>query len=134
MVYVTSRIGVWDVGANASHTPDLELPTLQPDRVLKITCQFFARTFSDDLGDGFDYAITSSAAPHLVPLTPARGLVQGSDSWQQFSHVLLFEVLSPQSDETITFNIEVSRGDMNGRGFMMNYVMMAEWVEQDSSA
>jgi hypothetical protein len=65
----------------------------------------------------------------LIILTPNSGLVQGSDSWQLFSHVVLFEVPSALVGKKAEFSLEVSASEMNGKGSMMNYMLMAELID-----
>ena len=121
MVHVVSRTGVWDVDDPEAVLPSLELSGIDRGRMIKLTCQFFARTLTDNLEDGFEYTIQVSGA--AVPLTPGIGLVQGSDSWQLFTHIALFEV---QSSSNIIFNLAIDKSDMNGKGAMMNLLVLAE--------
>ena len=124
MVYFVSKTGVWDVEAGESGTPALKVAGLESGNGIKLTCQFFARTMTDDLGDGFEYAIESNGA--AIPLTPIKGFVQGSDSWHLHTHVVLYEV---QAGSETHFNLTIGKGSMNGIGSMMNFLLMAETIE-----
>ena len=124
MTYFVSRTGVWDVDSDEATLPTLSIKNLAGGQTIKLTCQFFARTLTDDLGDGFEYTIQVNGA--VVPLTPGIGLVQGSDSWQLFTHIALFEA---QSAGEIQFMLMTEASDMNGKGAMMNFLMLAEIIE-----
>ena len=123
MAHVVSRTGVWDVDDPEVVLPSLELSGIDSGKMIKLTCQFFARTLTDNLEHGFEYTIQVSGA--TVPLTPGIGLVQGSDSWQLFTHIALFEV---QSRSSMTFHLAIDKSDMNGKGAMMNLLMLAEII------
>ncbi|MEL6308832.1 MAG: hypothetical protein AAFQ52_11870 [Chloroflexota bacterium] len=127
MVEHISKIGVWDVVAGETDLPSLTIENLKADSTLKITCQFFGRTMTDDLGDGYIYRIRETGT-NLITLTPDVGFVQGSDGWQLFTHVLLMQVPSTAAGNTSTIQVLIGAGDMNGEGAMMNFVLMAETV------
>jgi len=121
MANFVSKTGVWNIEAGQQNTPTLHLTGLDTNQVIKLTCQFSARTMTDDLGDGFEYSIENSGG--ASSLTPARGIVQGSDSWQLYTHVALFEV---QSGGKVDFSLITDTGSMNGKGAMMNFLLLAE--------
>lgn len=125
MAHYVSKTGVWDIQSGETELPSLTIENLAAGKTIKVTCQFFGRTMTDDLGDGYGYRI-AEAQGALITLTPNSGLVQGSDSWQLFTHVVLFEV---PSSTKVEFKLNVSKGDMNGKGVMMNYMMMAELID-----
>jgi hypothetical protein len=124
MAHVVSRTGVWDVDDSEVTLPTLELSGIDSGKMIKLTCQFFARTRTDNLNDGFEYTIQVSGA--TIPLTPGIGLVQGSDSWQLFTHIALFQA---QSTDKIIFNLVTDKSDMNGKGSMMNLLILAEIMD-----
>ena len=124
MAYAVSRTGVWDVDSDEATLPLLTINGIANGQTIKLTCQFFARTMTDDLGDGFEYTIQVSGS--VVPLTPGIGLVQGSDSWQLYTHIALFEAQSP---DEIQFKLTTEASDMNGKGAMMNFLMLAEIID-----
>ena len=124
MAYAVSRTGVWDVDSDEAALPLLTVRDIVNKQTIKLTCQFFARTATDDLADGFEYTIQVNGA--VVPLTPGIGLVQGSDSWQLYTHIALFEA---QSSDEIEFKLTTEASDMNGKGAMMNFLMLAEIID-----
>jgi hypothetical protein len=126
MVHYTSKTGVWNVDASEEEFPVLVVKGLSAGTLLKVTCQFFSRTMTDDLGDGYEYRLVENGATTLITLTPDGGLVQGSDSWQLFTHVVLFEV--PASIDHTELALRINYGGMNGQGSMMNLTMIAETV------
>ncbi len=127
MISYTSRTGVWDIQAKETKLPHIKLENLVANSTIKVTCQFYGRSLSDDLGDGYTYQIQERGT-NLITLTPDIGFVQGSDSWQLYTHVMLFQVPGRVGDGETTINIEVDKGDMNGIGAMMNFVLIAETV------
>lgn len=131
MIFVVSKTGVWDVAAGQISTPELTMRGVQAPQAIKLTCQFFARTLSDNLNDGFEYTLEGNDDLPVASLTPNVGLVQGSDSWQLYTHTVLFEVLSTGAQPEpldISFNIIIAKQGMSGSGAMMNYTMLAEMV------
>lgn len=126
MANYVSKTGVWDIKVGETDLPTLTVENLSQGKTVKVTCQFFGRTMTDDLGDGYGYNI-GGAHKDLITLTPDSGLVQGSDSWQLFTHIVLFDVHS--NAEKAEFKLDVSKGDMNGQGLMMSYMLMAEIIE-----
>jgi hypothetical protein len=126
MANYVSKTGVWDVAVGETELPTLTVENLSQGETMKVTCQFFGRTMTDDLGDGYGYRVVELQGA-LITLTPDIGLVQGSDSWQLFTHIVLFEVDS--NIEKAEFKLNISKGDMNGQGVMMNYMLMAEVID-----
>lgn len=124
MAYMVSRTGVWDIGEEDTTLPALEVSDIGKGQVIKLTCQFFARTLTDNLNDGFEYTLEVSGG--AVPLTPGIGLVQGSDSWQLYTHIALFEA---QSSNKIELKLVTGESDMNGKGAMMSLLLLAEVIE-----
>jgi hypothetical protein len=129
MAHYVSKRGVWEVSEDGSSLPSLSIENLAQGNIVKVTCQFFGQTMTDDLNDGFAYHIVEKSQVALIILTPNSGLVQGSDSWQLFSHVVLFEVPSALVGKKAEFSLEVSASEMNGKGSMMNYMLMAELID-----
>lgn len=132
MIFMTSKTGAWDVVAGQVNTPELLVRGVHSTHAIKITCQFFARTMSDELIDGFEYTIAPADDAPVANLTPNVGLVQGSDSWQSYVQVVLFEVLTTSeltAPMDVAFNLSIAKQGMNGSGAMMNYSMFAELVE-----
>lgn len=129
MAYYVSKTGVWDVSEGDSSLPSLSIENLAQGKIVKVTCQFFGQTMTDDLGDGFAYQVIEKSEKSLITLTPDSGLVQGSDSWQLFTHVVLFEVPSDAAGKQAEFALDISASDMNGKGSMMNYLLMAELID-----
>lgn len=125
MAYYVSKTGVWDIQAGETELPALTVGKLQGGSALKVTCQFYARTMTDDLRDGFTFRIQETET-NLITLTPDLGLVQGSDSWQLFTHHVLFQIPSAADGKETHIKIQLDSGDMNGQGVMMNFVMFAE--------
>lgn len=125
MANYVSKTGVWDIIAGSIVTPELKLTRLDDTREVKVTCQFFARTMTDDLNDGFEYRIVADDS--LTPLTPIIGLVQGSDSWQLYTHIALFEVLPGNKEAQV--DLHFLHGSMNGVGAMMNFFMLGEQLD-----
>jgi hypothetical protein len=126
MANYVSKTGVWDVNGDKTELPILAVENLSVGKTVKVTCQFLGRTLSDDLGDGYGYQILETNGA-LITLTPNIGLIQGSDSWQLFTHIVLYEV--PYSAEKAEFKLAISRDEMNGRGVMMNFMLMAEVID-----
>ena len=125
MANYVSKMGVWDIVAGGISTPDLKLAQLDDTLTIKLTCQFFARTMTDDLADGFEYRISSDH--RLTPLTPIIGLVQGSDSWQLYTHIALFDVMPGYHEAEV--RLQFLHGSMNGIGAMMSFFMMGEQLD-----
>lgn len=126
MANFVSKTGVWNVVIGETELEPVMLDNLTPGKIVKVICQFFGRTMTDDLGDGYNYRVVETQGS-LITATPDMGLVQGSDSWQFFSHIVLFEV--PTGTTKAEFKLQLSRGDMNGKGSMMNYMLMAELLD-----
>lgn len=129
MTHFVSKTGVWDVEIGTLQTPVLTVENIPSGSVLKVTCQFFARTLSDHHDDGFRYAIAVS--DDGLPLSPTQGIVQGSDSWQLYTHVAFYEVVSFGVSEKLDFALELSRGDLNGKGAMMNFLLTCEMLASE---
>lgn len=127
MVSYVSQTGVWEIIVGETTLPHITIENLPADSTLKVTCQFFGRSSSDDLIEGYTYRIQEGTA-NLITLTPDSGLVQGSDSWQLYTHVLLFQAPRGTDSKDLTINVHLDSGDMNGRGVMMNFVLLAEIV------
>jgi len=126
MANYISKTGAWDIKADETQVPSLNVEKLESGKTVKVTCQFFGRTMTDDLLEGYEYCITESNGS-LITLTPDMGLVQGSDSWQLFTHIVLFEV--PTAITKAEFKLHISKGETNGQGLMMNYLLMAEIID-----
>ncbi|MDQ7025703.1 MAG: hypothetical protein Q9P44_09100 [Anaerolineae bacterium] len=124
MATMVSRTGVWGIGEEDTTLPTLEVSSIETGQVIKLTCQFFARTMTDNLNDGFEYRLEVNGG--AVPLSPIMGLVQGSDSWQLYTHIALYEA---QSSDKIAFNLTTAESDMNGKGSMMSLLLLAETIE-----
>jgi hypothetical protein len=129
MVQYVSKTGVWDVSADDAQTPSLPIP-VPAGALVKVTCQFFARTMTDQNDDGFLYSLLAS--DQAVSLTPLQGIVQGQDSWQMISHVALFEASGVGHETELEFGLQIERGGMHGRGSMMNFTLLAEIIPGDS--
>lgn len=125
MLNHTSKTGVWDIKAGETKLPSISLENLKADSIIKVTCQFYGRTMTDSLSDGYTYRIQEEGT-NLITLTPDIGFVQGSDSWQLFTHIVLFQVPSTANDSQSGIRVELDTGDMNGEGAMMNFVLFAE--------
>lgn len=127
MITHISKTGVWDVVAEETTVPSLTVDNLTGGTTLKITCQFYGRTLTDDLGDGFIFRIQETGT-NLITQTPAVGFVQGSDSWQLFTQIVLMDVPDSAEGKSSTIHVMLDAGDMNGEGAMMNYLLMVETV------
>ena len=127
MLSYVSRTGVWDIQAGETKLPNIKLENLVANSTIKVTCQFYGRSMSDDLSEGYTYHIREGGV-NLITLTPDIGFVQGSDSWQLYTHVMLFQVPGRVDRTETTINVEIDTGDMNGIGAMMNFVLIAEAV------
>lgn len=118
---MVSRTGAWDIAVTEEPTtPSLTIDNLAQGGLLKVTCQFSAKTMTNDLGDGFEFDIVADDMTH--PYTPTKGLVQGSDNWQLYTFVSVFEVQTNHAE----FNLVLDDGGMSGKGAMMNFLLMAE--------
>lgn len=125
MVFYVAKEGVWQVEAGStSGTPVVQVPDLAPGKKVKVTCNFVARTMSDDNGEGFFYSIVSGN-DYVVPVTPASNIFQGCDGWQSATLVALFEVTGTESARG-DFSVSFKKGDMDGKGTLLNFKLLAE--------
>lgn len=129
MVEFISKTGVWDVSADDPQTPTLTM-TVPVGTQVKIVCQFFARTMTAENDDGFLYTILSS--DNAVSLTPLQGIIQGCDSWQMIAHTALFEASGVGDTAELQFGLQIENGGMQGRGSLMNFMLLAETMRGDS--
>lgn len=124
----TSKTGVWDIQAGETSLPTITLNNLAANSIIKVTLQFFGRAQSDNLSEGYTYSIREKGT-NLITLSPSFGLVQGQDSWQLFTHQVLFQVPGNVNDGQAGIFIDIGEGDMNGVGSMMNFTLFAEKVK-----
>jgi len=129
MAQVTSKTGVWDVSVDAPQTPSLTV-TVPVGAQVKVICQFFARTRTPGNDDGFLYTLLSS--DNAASLTPLQGIIQGRDSWQMIAHTALFEASGVGEQVELEFGLQIESGGMQGRGYMMNFMLLAEVMHDGS--
>ncbi|MGB1287788.1 MAG: hypothetical protein ACPG7F_14710 [Aggregatilineales bacterium] len=120
MMYYAAKDGVWQI-SEGSDTPTLSIGDAAAGTHVKVTCNFTARTMSDDNGQGFYYRIVSNSASAL---TPVSSVFQGCDGWQTATLVGLFEVTT--TDDETTFSVVFDAGDMDGKGTLLNFTLLAE--------
>lgn len=126
MAYYVSKEGVWSlITGGRSETPLLEVPGLRAGQIVKVTANFFARTSTNDIGEGFYYSLGTANPADAAPLTPAVGLFQGDEGWKSCTLIVLFEITGMgevEADFELTFN----KGDLNPRAEISNVTLIAE--------
>jgi hypothetical protein len=106
------------------------MQNLVPGNLVEITCTFFARTNQAGRGNGFYYAIGAVNSDEIEALTPTEGIFQSSDGWQSATLIALFKVakVSNSPTEDIDFEVLFQKGDLNGEGQLLNFVMIGDVV------
>ncbi len=126
MAYFVSKEGVWSlITGGRSETPLLEVPSLRPGQIVKVTANFFARTSTNDIGEGFYYSLGTANPTDAAALTPAVGLFQGDEGWKSCTLIVLFEITGTNEVEA-DFELTFSKGDLNPRAEISNVTLIAE--------
>jgi hypothetical protein len=126
MAYYAAKEGVWAlVTGGRSETPLLSVGGLRPGQIVKVTANFFARTGTNDISEGFYYTLATVNPLAASALTPATGLFQGDEGWKSCSLVALFEVRGTDTIQA-DFELTFSKGDLNPRAQISNVVLIAE--------
>lgn len=126
MAYYVSKEGVWSlVTGGRSETPMLEVAGLRPGQIVKVTANFFARTSTNDIGEGFYYALSTANPTDAAALTPTVGLFQGDEGWKSCTLIVLFEITGTGEVEA-DFELTFSKGDLNPRAELSNVTLIAE--------
>jgi len=128
-IQFVSKTGVWDVSDDDPQTPPLSV-VAPVGAQIKVICQFFARTMTDQNDDGFLYTV--QASDNAVSLTPLQGIVQGHDTWMMIAHTALFEASGVGETVELQFGLQIEPGGMRGRGSMMNFTLLAEVIHDGS--
>ncbi|HEX9923102.1 MAG TPA: hypothetical protein VGD99_10595 [Anaerolineae bacterium] len=129
-----SKSGVIDlsVGDSPSRagTPILEMQNLIPGNLVEIKCNFFARTNQPGRGNGFYYDISAVNTDEIEALTPTEGIFQSSDGWQSATLIALFKVVkvSNSPTEDVDFEVLFHKGDLNGAGQLLNFVLVGDVI------
>lgn len=128
MAQYASREGVWElVTGGRSETPLLEVAGLAAGEVVKVTANFFARTSTNDISEGFYYTLASADGADAAALTPATGLFQGDEGWKSCTLIVLFEVRGSGEVEA-DFELTFAKGDLTPRAQLSNVTLIAEKV------
>lgn len=126
MAQMVSKEGVWSLMIGGrSETPMLEVSGLQAGQRVKVTANFFARTSTNDIGEGFYYTLATANQGDAVALTPATGLFQGDEGWKSCTLIVVFEIQGSGTVEA-DFELTFSKGDLNPRAQLSNVLLLAE--------
>jgi hypothetical protein len=128
MAFFVSKEGVWDLIADGQNeTPTLTVTNLKAGSLVKITVNFTAQTSLDHAREGFYFSVNADAHSQsdVLAMTPTASALQGTQGWHSAVLIAVFEVLST-TDGTATFECAFSKGDLAGKGTLMNFVMLAE--------
>jgi hypothetical protein len=126
MAHYTSKQGVWSLMVGGrSETPMLEVAHLKAGQIVKVTVNFFARTGTNDISEGFYYSLSTANPADAIALTPTQGLFQGDEGWKSCTLITLFEI---QGDGEIEADFEVTfqKADLMPRAQLSNFVFLAE--------
>lgn len=124
------KSGVWDVTVGGrSDTPVLEMPNVTQKNILMVTATFMAKT-QGTTANGFTYRISATNPADAIPLSDQDCIVNGNAGWQTTTRTVFFEakVSSPTGVEDIDFQVEFSKGDLDGTGQISDFLMTASIV------
>lgn len=122
MAHYISKEGVWDVAGNGdSAAPVLKVTGLLPGTLVKVTCNFCARTTQRNTDEGFFYSLGTDTQDDVMAMTPTTAAFQGNEGWQSCSLITVFQVL-PGTDGEVDFECTFKNGIVT----LMSFVMIAE--------